>query len=210
MKRTLIAGYITLTLACTSGGAARSIPRPANTPLAFMAGRQVIVLPVQRSISFPDPSSQPQPALVTQFLAALDDSITAAFGQRGLNSWTFAQEISAVARRNTGMLPDPHVLAASGLRRLVKASDDPLNEPLASQIRSLVSMREGRYVILPAALEVENTAGGLRATVFVYLIDARTARIQWSGAVTSDVSRALSATLAGNIAQHVADLVMAR
>ena len=203
----LIAGAL---VGCAGGGAARSIPRPPNTPLAFMAGRQVIVLPVQRSISFPDPSSQPRPAVVTQFLAALDDSITSALSLRGLNSWTFAQEISNVAKRNTGMLPDPHGLAVAGLRRLVKASDDPLSEPLASQVRSLVSMRDGRYAILPAALEFENAAGGLRPIVFVYLIDARTARIQWSGSVTSDVSRALSATLAGNIAQHVADLVVAR
>jgi hypothetical protein len=196
---------------CAGGGAAGSIPRPQGTPLGSMAGRQVVVLPVQRNISFPDSNWEQQPAVVTQFLAALDDSIGSALGDRGLrNTWTFAQEISAVARRNTGMLPDPHALAVAGLRRLVKASDDPLSEPLASQIRSLVSMRDARYTILPAALAFETAAGGLRGTVLVYLIDARTARIQWSGAVTSKVSRSLSPVMAGDIAQRFADLVAAR
>lgn len=197
--------------ACAGGGAAGKIPRPVDTPLAYMAGRPVVVLPVQRNISFPD-SSWKQPASVTdQFLAAIDDSITSALGDRGLrNTWTFAREIAATARRNTGMLPDPHTLAVAGLRRLVKASDDPLSEPLASQIRSLISMRDARYAILPATVAFETTAGGIRGTVLVYLVDARTARIQWSGAVTSDVARGLSPAIAGAIAQRLADLVVAR
>ena len=198
-------------IACAGGGAAGKIPRPVDTPLAYMAGRPVVVLPVQRNISFPD-SSWKQPASVTdQFLSAIDDSIASALGDRGLrNTWTFAREISAAARRNTGMLPDPHALAVAGLRRLVKASDDPLSEPLASQIRSLISMRDARYAILPATIAFESAAGGIRGTVLVYLVDARTARIQWSGAVTSDVSRGLSAAMAGAIAQRLADLVVAR
>lgn len=204
----LCAGVLT---ACAGGGAAGKIPRPVDTPLAYLAGRPVVVLPVQRNISFPD-SSWKQPASVTdQFLAAIDDSIASALGDRGLrNTWTFAREISATARRNTGMLPDPHALAVAGLRRLVRASDDPLSEPLASQIRSLISMRDARYAILPATVALESTAGGIRGTVLVYLVDARTARIQWSGAVTSDVSRGLSPAMAGTIAQRLADLVVAR
>ena len=204
----LCAGALT---ACAGGGAAGKIPRPVDTPLAYLAGRPVVVLPVQRNISFPD-SSWTQPASVTDpFLAAIDDSIASALGDRGLrNTWTFAREISATARRNTGMLPDPHALPVAGLRRLVKASDDPLGEPLASQIRSLISMTDARYVILPATVAFESTSGGIRGTVLVYVVDARTARIQWSGAVTSDVSRNLSSAMAGGIAQRLADLVVAR
>jgi hypothetical protein len=198
-------------IGCAGGGAAGRIPRPQGTPLGSMAGRQVLVLPVQQHISSPDSSWQEQLSTTSRFLAALDDSIASALGDRGLkNTWTFAQEITAAARRNTGMLPDPHALASAGLRRLVKAGDDPLSEPLASQIRSLVSMRDGRYAILPAAVSFESTAGGVRGTLLVYLIDSRTARIQWSGAVTSEVSRRLSPAMAGDIAQRLADLVVAR
>lgn len=198
-------------IGCSGGGVPGGIPRPQSTPLAYMAGRQVVVLPVQRNISFPDSAWQQPPSVTSQFLAALDDSIASALGDRGLRStWTFAREISAAARRNTGMLADPHALAAAGLRRLVRASDDPLSEPLASQVRSLVSMRDARYAILPATLVFETAAGGMRGTVLVYLIDARTARIQWSGAVTGGVSRSLSPSMAGDIAQRIADLVAAR
>jgi hypothetical protein len=212
----VVAGFAGLLCAgaligCAGGGAAGSIPRPQGTPLGSMAGRQVVVLPVQRNISFPDSSWHQQPAVTAQFLAALDDSIASALGDRGLRStWTFAEDISAAARRNTGMLPDPHALAVAGLRRLLKAGDDPLSEPLASQIRSLVSMRDARYAILPATLIFENAAGGVRGTVLVYLIDARTARIQWSGAVSSAVARSLSPAMARDIAQRIADLVVAR
>lgn len=198
-------------IGCAGGGAAGSIPRPQGTPLGSMAGRQVVVLPVQRNISFPDSTWQEQFPVIRQLVAALDDSIASALGDRGLrNTWTFARDMSAAATRNTGMLPDPHALAVAGLRRLVKASDDPLSEPLASQIRSLVSMRDARYAILPAMLAFESTAGGLRGTVLIYLIDARTARIQWSGAVTSAVERRVSPAMAGDIAQRIADLVVAR
>jgi len=197
-------------IGCSGGGVPGGIPRPQSAPLAYMAGRQVVVLPVQRNFSFPDSSWQQPPSVTSQFLAALDDSIAAALGGRGLRTWTFAQEISAAARRNRGMLPDPHALAAAGLRRLVRASDDPLGEPLASQVRSLVSMRDARYAILPATLVFETAAGGMRGTVLVYLIDARTARIQWSGAVAGGVSRSLSPSMAGDLAQRIADLVAAR
>lgn len=204
----LCAGALT---ACAGGGSAGKIPRPQDTPLAYLAGRPAVVLPVQPNISFPDSSWKQPPSVTAQFLAAIDDSIASALGDRGVrNTWKFAREISATARRNTGMLPDPHALAVAGLRRLVKASDDPLSEPLASQIRSLISMSDARYAILPATVAVESTAGGLRATVLVYVVDARTARIQWSGAVTSNVSRGLSPAMAGAIAQRLADLVVAR
>jgi hypothetical protein len=109
-----------------------------------------------------------------------------------------------------GMTADPHALAAESLRRLVKAGDDPLSEPLASQIRSLVALRDARYVILPAILRFENRGGGARGSLVLYLIDTRTSRIHWSGEVTSDISRNLSAAIAGSLAERLADLVVAR
>lgn len=215
MKCAVIAVCGPLMLGCASGRAPKSglgaSSGATETPLASMAGRQVIVLPVQRNISFPDSTWQQQLPLTFPFVAALDDSIASALGSRGLGaSWTFARAISAAAQRNTGLLPDPHALAVAGLRRLVKAGDDPLSEPLASQVRSLVSMTDARYAVLPATLALESAPSGARASLNVYLIDARTARIQWSGAVTSEVAASLSAAMAGSIAQRLADLVVAR
>lgn len=192
--------------------AAKEQPEPVQgTPLAAMASRPVLVLPVQY-IAFSDSLSwKQQLPLTAQFLTALDDSIAASLGDRGLrNSWTFAPAITTSARRNTGMTADPHALAAESLRRLVKAGDDPVSEPLASQIRSLVALRDARYVVLPVILRFENQNAGARGSLLLYLIDTRTSRIHWSGKVASDVSRNFSPAIAGSIAERLADLVVAR
>jgi len=186
------------------------------TPLASMASRPVVVLPVQY-IAFSDSLSWSSGTSVqtgfehrAQFLYVLDDSIAASLGDRGLRSWTFARAIIASARRNMGMTADPLALAAERLRRQVKASDDPVSEPLASQIRSLVALRDARYVILPAILRLENRGTGARGSLLLYLIDTRTSRIAWSGQVSSDVSRTMSPAIAGTLAERLADLVVAR
>ena len=186
-------------------------------PLSSMASRPVVVLPVQY-IAFSDSLSWSGGTSVqtgfmpyrAQFLYVLDDSIAASLGDRGLRSWTFARAIIASARRNMGMTADPLALAAERLRRQVKAGDDPVSEPLASQIRSLVALRDARYVILPAILRLENKGTGARGSLLLYLIDTRTSRIAWSGQVSSDVSRTMSPAIAGSLAQQVADLVAAR
>jgi hypothetical protein len=202
--------------------AAKEQPEPVQgTPLAAMASRPVVVLPVQYIVfsdslswrqdsSFTFVSTAPIPPLRAPFLAALDDSIAASLGDRGLRSWTFARAMIASARRNMGMTADPNVLAAESLRRLVKAGDDPVSEPLASQVRSLVALRDARYVILPAILRFENRGAGARGSLLLYLIDTRTSRITWSGEVSSGVSRKFSWTIARSLAERLADLVVAR
>jgi hypothetical protein len=185
---------------------------PRGAPLAAMAGRSVLVLPVQRNVVVVDQTLDQAAAIEGwNFLVGLDDSIASALSARGLGStWTFAQAITAAARRNGGLVADPHVLAAGSLRRLVKASDSPLNEPLPTQIRSLVALRDGRYVILPAAVRFAGQPAATRGTLIVYLIDSRTARIAWSGEVASDTSPRFSPAMAGSIAERLADLVVAR
>lgn len=207
----LVAAAGALALGC--GGASnapKDEPQPIQgAPLGAMAGRPILVLPVQYLV-FPDSLAyKPQLGLSGQFLTALDDSIAASLGDRGLRSWTFAPAITASARRNMGMTADPHLLAAERLRRLVKPGDDPVSEPLASQIRSLVALREGRYVILPSIIRIESSAAGARGALLLYLIDTRTSRIAWSGEISSDASRSF-ATIAGTVAERFADLVVAR
>ena len=208
-------GFAILALGCASAGPATEKAAensPQGTPLAAMAGRPVLVLPVQRNVIVVDQTLDQAGAIDGwNFLVALDDSITSALSARGLgNTWTFAPAITAAARRNGGLVADPHVLATGSLRKLVKAGDDALNEPLPTQIRSLVALREGRYAILPAAVRFTGQPSATRGTLIVYLIDSRTARIAWSGEVPSDTSPRFSAAMAGSIAERLADLVVAR
>jgi hypothetical protein len=60
---------------CAGGGSAGKIPRPLDTPLAYLAGRPAVVLPVQPNFSFPDSTSKQPEWLTAQFIAAIDDSI---------------------------------------------------------------------------------------------------------------------------------------
>jgi len=216
MRWPAIAGSAMLILGCASavGPATEKAAEqsPQGTPLAAMAGRPVLVLPVQRNVIVVDQTLDQAGAIDGwNFLVALDDSIASALSARGLGStWTFAPAIAAAARRNGGLVADPHVLATGSLRKLVKAGDDPLNEPLPTQIRSLVALRDGRYVILPAAVRFTGQPAATRGTLIVYLIDSRTARIAWSGEVPSDTSPRFSPAMAGSIAERLADLVVAR
>jgi hypothetical protein len=221
MKRTLIAVYITLTLACASGGTPEARQTagagtgtgsvPQGTPLGFLVGRPLLILPIQRNVAYPDPSWMSRMGEGYQFLPTVDQAIESALSTRGLgNGWTFSSVISASARRNTGLVPDPHAVAVGNLVRLTKAGDDPVSEPLATQIRQLVALREGRYSLIPAALVFENAPTTMRAKLILYLIDSRTARITWSGEVRSDPAPVFSAAMANSLAEHVADLVVAR
>ena len=215
MRAVALTAGLAFATGCASGGAPAKEQAGApvqGTPLAAMAGRQVLVMPVQRNVIVVDQTMDQAGAIEGwNFIVALDDSIAAALTARGVGStWTFANTITAVAKRNGGLAGDPHALAAGGLQRLVKAGDDPVSEPLASQIRTLVALREGRYAVLPAAVRFENVTGGVRGTLVVYLIDSRTARIVWSGLVPSETSPRFSPAMAGSIAERFADLVVAR
>ena len=215
-RRAALAAAVGIAIACASGGGApakeTAAPSAQRTPLASMAGRQVLLLPVQRNVIVVDQGMDQASAIDGwNFIVALDDSLASALTARGVGStWTFAPAITAAAKRNGGLVGDPHVLAAGGLQKLVRAGDDPLSEPLASQIRNLVALREGRYAILPAAVRFENVAGGARGTLVVYLVDSRTARIVWSGEIPSAPSPRFSPAMAGSIAERFADLVVAR
>ncbi|MEP6904806.1 MAG: hypothetical protein ABI875_01910 [Gemmatimonadales bacterium] len=216
LKRTALAIATVVGAAMLGCAGAASAPKDGplplqSAPLASMAGRPVLVFPIQLQVINSDlhiVSDAPKPPPV-DFLGAFDDSIAAALGERGLSNWTFASGITASAKRNAGMTADPHVLAVGKLQRLVKAGDDPLGQPLATQIRSLVALRDARYVILPSIIRFENREGGVRGSLLLYLIDTRTSRITWSGEMISDVSSRFPA-IAGSLAQRIADLVVAR
>jgi hypothetical protein len=220
MKSTLLCALLTTALGCASanppqapasgmGVGAGSVPQ--GTPLGFLVGRSVLILPVQHHLLFNDSTLKVPTTGPIDYSASLDNAIETALTNRGLGSgWTFASAISATARRNTGMVPDPHELAIGTLTRLTKAGDDPLPQGLASQIRSLVALRDGRYAALPAAVRFSRGPTGDRATLVLYLIDSRTARIVWSGEVSSDPSPLLSAAMSQSIGERVADLVVGR
>ena len=175
---------------CASPGSRPSEePVAAASPLSSMIGRQVLVLPAQLiSTAAPGGAWEVRPG-EEQLLRLLDQEITDAFRKRGIRgNWTFAEDIIASATRNGGLAGNPLGLPVAGIRR-VKAGDTPLPEPLASNIRTLVSLTSARYVVMPIEVNVDTTGGQRKGTMRVFLIDARTARVLWTSDVAGQPSR---------------------
>ena len=158
---------------------------PEATPLQGMIGRQVVVLPAQLlSTSGPAGTWDVRPD-EAPLLKLLDEEIADAFRKRGVRgNWTFAEELIASANRNAGLAGNPLGLPVAGIRR-IKAGDTPLPEPLASYIRTLVSLTNARYAIMPLETKVDVTAERRKGSLNLLLIDSRTARVMWAGEVES-------------------------
>jgi hypothetical protein len=154
-----------------------------------MIGRQLVVLPSQLiATAGPGGTWEVRPE-EAQLLQVLDQELTDAFRKRGVRgNWVFSQELIASANRNAGLAGNPLGLPVAGIRRW-RAGDTPLPEPLASEIRNLVSLTNARYVILPLEARVDVSGGQRKGILHVLLIDSRTARVQWVGDVESESSR---------------------
>jgi hypothetical protein len=173
----------------------------------MLAGQSVVVFPTQY-LSFGDSLNwRASVQRRAEYLAGLDDEIGFALGERGLSrKWTFANAISRVARKNATMVADPHALSAESLRERV-ALDETLKEPLGSQIRSLLALENGRFVLLPVEVKTESSNGTGVAVLKLMLIDARLARVKWIGEVRSERLREFSPAIAASLASRLADLI---
>lgn len=209
-----IAGITTLAVLLTGCASAHPAAQPASgttsevqRPLERLVGQAIIVLPTQY-LAFGD--SLGWRSAITRradYLAGLDDEIGFALGERGLSrKWTFANAISRAARKNSTVIADPHALSAESLRGHIKL-EETLAEPLGSQIRSLLALETGRFVLLPVELKTESANGTGVAVLKLMLIDARLAKVKWIGEVRSERLRQFSPALAASVASRLADLI---
>ena len=152
---------------------------PARSALSGMLGRPMLILPAQY-LGLVTPGGQFEVSMTNRDLLTLvDDELEDAFRKRGVRStWTFARAITASAMRNGGLIQDPRELSAETLRR-VEPGDTPLPEPLGTQIRQLVALQDGRNVLIPIEMDVDNRPGRASARLKVVLVDSRTARVIW-------------------------------
>jgi hypothetical protein len=196
-------------------------PTPPSSPLAGMAGRQLLVLPAQYlSVGNPGGGYDIVPSGAS-LLPILDEEIADTFRKRGVKSnWTFGREITQSAMRNGGLAGDPRQLSVQGVRR-VKAGDTPLPEPLASEIRNLVALTSARYALLPLEVHLDVKGTERRGSARFLLIDARTARVTWSEDVNADTTHDAQIAadaftpfafrmLSRDIASKLADMVVAQ
>ncbi|MFL5577342.1 MAG: hypothetical protein ACJ79S_15395 [Gemmatimonadaceae bacterium] len=205
-----------------------SRPAPAAAPLAAVAGERIVLVPAQRLRDAGALGWLAEAGSPATYLANLDDEIAFALADRGVGrGWVMPRDVVRSARRNPTFATDPHALGVAPLLPGARAprGGEPLAEPLASELRTVVALGDARYVLVPVELRFERvaapaSAGGItapgaaaasgRAILRLALVDARAAKVRWSGDVASDPAPRLSPALAAGVAGRVADLVAPR
>lgn len=178
--------------ACGPSDPPEAAPRPSNAParpLAGLAAQRVVVAPAL-ALREGDPAGWASriPRL-REFLRVLDDEIGAALADRGLGqTWVFPDQLWRGHSRNPSAGVDPYRLATNPLRGSRLAPGDRVPEPLASQLRTLVAIHDGRLVLLPVEVffDIDRSGGTGRTALRLALVDARTAEIRWSGEVKAE------------------------
>ena len=182
----LQANYFLLLLASLScGKKSDQQPTPAPTaplPTAGLAGQRVALTPL--ALVAAEEALQ-WGALIGDRRTTLDkcDSILAALlaARAPEVTWVGPAELRHVARRAPGIAPDPDQMGTPFLRasNIVDVPD-----PLRYQLRTLMGLVGGRYVMVPAGLVFRQTIGrpeGRTATaeLSIVLIDSRVGKIGW-------------------------------
>ncbi len=187
----LVIGVWCLLSACGKKPAQTPTPEPtAPLPTAGLAGQRVALTPLALVAA---EDSIHLDALVADRRTTLDkcDSIIATLltARTPEVSWVGPPELRRVARRAPGIAADPDQMGTPFLRA-ANVVDVP--DPLRYQLRTLMGLVGGRYVLVPAGLVFRRTVGpsvpkGLpdgrgrtvTAEISFVLIDSRVGKIGW-------------------------------
>jgi hypothetical protein len=127
--------------------------------------------------------------------------------------WAFPPQLRRAADRSAGMIQDPDAMAEQQLLPGVWKVNAPLYDPLAEQVRSVISTQNARYVLAPVELrfltptqalgDVTQPVAGApppppvqMAVLRVALIDAQGSAVIWAGDVIGDTARTADAATA--------------
>ncbi len=178
--------------ACGPSDPPETRPQPSASParpLAGLAAQRVVVAPAL-ALREGDPAGwAARIPRLREFLRVLDDEIAAALADRGLGqAWVFPDQLWRGHSRNPSLGVDPYRLATNPLRGARLAVGERVPEPLASQLRTLVAVHDGRLVLLPVEVffDIDRAGGTGRTALRLALVDARAADIRWSGEVRAD------------------------
>lgn len=200
-----------LTVAGALPAAAQDAANEPARPLSPLMSQPLIVLPVQAVKGGSAVGWGRAIGDVREYSLALDEELTAAITERGVRAWTMPAQLARAAKRNPTLRLDPYVLAVDRLRSAEKRTDEPIPDPLASQLRGLTMIGDSRHALVPAELRFERgrEEGTVRGVLTLYLVDTRAARILWKGDVASDAVRDFTPAIAASVAARLADLIAA-
>ena len=177
-----------------------------------MSEQPLIVLPTRHLRAADSLGWASQISDEVEWLANVDSEIAFALSERSVGRrWTLPADLARAARRNAAFAPDPATIAVQPLRPGSRALPPRVPEPLISQLRSLIALRDGvRYALLPVEVRFEPVSGGGgRAVLNLVLVDVRASEIVWALDVESEPAPALSPALAASLASRLADLIAA-
>lgn len=203
--------------ACRASAPAASVapPEPVR-PLAGLAAVPVVLAPTY-TVRAGDALGWSARLASREFLRGLDAEIQFVLRERGLDSvWKLPDRLIADYRRNPTLGANPANLAAEPLRSPSLKPGQRVGEPLATQLRALVALHEGRHVLLPLEVRFEpagapasgQPASG-NAVLRLVLIDARMAEVRWIGEVRSEPTTSPSKAVEASLGLRVGDLVAA-
>ena len=211
--RRQLCGLVLLASACQSAPAATDVPAPMEAPpipLAQLAAQRVIITPTYSllagdALGWGTSISKPR-----DYLKTLDDTLARILGDRGLKTqWIYPADLVRAMKGSPTYAIDPYTLGTNVLRNPGVAAGFRLNNPIATQLRTMIALQEdARAVLMPVELRFEKLATGQGvAALRVALVDGRIGEVRWIGWVKSDPADSLSPAVLASLSTHLADLV---
>jgi hypothetical protein len=177
-------------------------------PLAPMASRHVLVVPVQLLRS--DSGAWVDGHNWEKFRRELDDSIGSIIAARGVGrAWKYASDVARIAKRNPDYVNDPYSMGVQPLRARVFKVGDPLPEPFAGNLRSVIAIGDARYALVP--IEVWSVRKDAQQVVVMKLAlaDGEGGTLVWLGEIASDPATVMPPDLINTLATRIANLIVA-
>lgn len=186
-------------------------PNPEAQRLGAIAGQPLLIAPVQSLKVAPELGWSSLPRVV-DILASLDRALTDTLRARVANpQWVFAEALVQSAKNNPTYATDPHALSVQALRVPSLQVAQRLSEPLATQVRTMLALHDGRLVLIPVELRFDRTATGVGHPVLrLVMVDPRLSTVQWIGDVVGDDTPTFVPAFSARIAERLADLFIAK
>ena len=170
--------------ACHHAAPAPGAPNPDAQRLGGIVGQPLLIAPVQSMKIAPELAWTGLPR-TADILAALDQSLTDTLRARLANpQWVYAAALIESAKNNPTYATDPRGLSIQALKSPKLEVAQRLPEPLASQLRLMLALHDGRLILIPVELRFERTpAGAAHPVLHLVLVDPRLSDIRWVGDV---------------------------
>jgi hypothetical protein len=212
MTRSLkIAGV--LAIAAYAGGLQAQQTKPVPgikppPPLSPMASQHVMVLPVQ--LLRADSGAWVDQAKWEKFRRELDDSIGSIISARGVGRvWKYAADVARIAKRNPDYVNDPYSMGVQAMRAVLYKINDPLPDPFAGNLRTLIALSDSRYALVPVEVWFVRKGGQQIAVMKLALADGQAGTIVWLGEVGTDPATSMPPDLINTLATRIANLIVA-